>query len=370
MALSAAFRSLCGVERSGTEQRERKAGPSASCAPRLKPIFTLAKSKLNMKHLTKGQRYVIQSLHKRGISKTEMAQELGFHKSTIGREVKRNSTKRGTYQAEKAHTYAQERKERFTYQRKFTKPVEQRVRDYLEQEQWSPEQIVGYCRNNNIEMASVERIYQYIRKDKANGGVLYKHLRHKLKHRKRPVNDSKARIKDRVGIELRPEKANNREEFGHFEMDLVIGKDNKGVILTLAERKTRHFMCRYLPKGKVAKHVAEAVVDELLPYKEYVRSITTDNGMEFAEHKTMAKKLDTIVYFTHPYCSWEKGQIEYSNKLLRQYIPKKEIINEHNTMELKLIQMKINRRPRKNLGFEKPFELFYNFINHKVAFAG
>jgi IS30 family transposase len=323
-----------------------------------------------MKHLIKEQRYVIQSLLKRGVDKTEIAQELGFHKSTISREVKRNSSKRGKYQAEKAHTYAQERKERFANQRKFTKTVEQRVRNYLEQEQWSPEQIAGYCIKENIEMVSVERIYQYIRKDKSSGGGLYKHLRHKLKHRKRPVNDSKVRINDRVGIEHRPEKANNRKEFGHFEMDLVIGKDNKGTILTLTERKTRHFICRYLPKGKVAKYVAEAVIDELLPYKEYVRSITTDNGSEFAEHKVIAKKLDTVVYFAHPYCSWEKGQIEYCNKLLRQYVLKKEIINKHNTMNLKQIQMKINRRPRKNLGFEKPFELFYNFINQKVAFAG
>ena len=323
-----------------------------------------------MKHLTKEQRYEIQSLFKRGVSRTEIAKELGVHKSTIGREVKRNCTKRGKYQAERANTYAQERKERFAKQRKFTKQVEIRVRNYLEQEQWSPEQIVGYCNKKGIGMVCVERIYQYIRQDKSNGGDLYKHLRHKLKHRKRPINDGKVRIKDRIGIDQRPAEVNNREEFGHFEMDLVIGKDNKGAILTLTERKSRHFICRYLPKGKIAKHVAEAVVDELLPYKNHVCSITTDNGTEFAEHKTIAKKLNTIVYFTHPYSSWEKGQIEYCNKLLRQYIPKNQTINEYNTMDIKQIQMKINRRPRKNLGYEKPFELFFNFINQKVAFAG
>ena len=79
--------------------------------------------------------------------------------------------------------------------------------------------------------------------------------------------------------------------------------------------------------------------------------------------------MKATIYFVHPYSSWEKGQIEYSNKLLRQYIPKKSIINKNNTLKLKEIQMKINRRPRKNLGYEKPFELFYNFINKKVAFA-
>ena len=78
----------------------------------------------------------------------------------------------------------------------------------------------------------------------------------------------------------------------------------------------------------------------------------------------ITEKLEAIVYFAHPYCSWEKGQIEYSNKLLRQYIPKKSIITKDNTMELKEIQKKINKRPRKNLGFEKPFQLFYNFIDN------
>jgi len=322
-----------------------------------------------MKHLTREQRYVIESLHRRGISNTEIADEIGIHKSNIGRELKRNSSKRGKYQARNAHKYAQERKERFSYNRKFTNQVQALVDNYISEEQWSPEQIVGHCNKMNIEMVSVERIYQYIRQDKDNGGELYKHLRHKLKHRKRPVSDSKIRIKDRVSIDQRSKAANDREEFGHFEMDLVVGKDNKGAILTITERVTRHFICRFLPHGKIAKYVSEAVIDELLPFKDFVKSITTDNGTEFAEHKIIAKKLDTNIYFAHPYSSWEKGQIEYSNKLLRQYIPKKSIINELNTVNLKDIQMKINRRPRKNLGFKKPFELFYTFINSKVAFA-
>jgi len=163
--------------------------------------------------------------------------------------------------------------------------------------------------------------------------------------------------------------ANDREEFGHFEMDLVVGKDNEGAILTITERVSKHFICRFLTHGKIAKYVSKAVIDELLPFKYFVRSITTDSGTEFVDHKTIVKKLDINIYFAHPYSSWEKGQIEYSNKLLRQYIPKKSIINIHNTMNIKEIQMKINIRPRKNLGFQQPFELFCNFINSKVAFA-
>lgn len=86
-------------------------------------------------------------------------------------------------------------------------------------------------------------------------------------------------------------------------MDLIVGKDHKGVILTLTERVSKFFMCRYLPEGKVAIKVAQTVNQMLLPYKNYVHSITTDNGLEFAEHKLIAQKLNTIIYFTHPYSS-------------------------------------------------------------------
>ncbi len=302
-----------------------------------------------MKHLTKEQRYIIQTLIKRGYPQKEIAQELGVHDTTIGREIKRNKSKRGIYNADKAHEFAQERKERFASSRRLTRQVEQFIRNHIEKEQWSPEQIVGYCRKENIEMVSVERIYQLIRQDKIMGGSLFKHTRHKLKHRKRILRDERMPVKDRIGIEKRPEEANNRSQFGHFEMDLIIGANQKGAILTLVERKVGHFMCRYLPKGKNAKHVASVLIQMLLPYKDHVKSITTDNGGEFAEHKLIAKRLNTTIYFAHPYCSWEKGQIENTNKLLRQYIPKGMIINKENTRTLSQIQMKIN--------------------HHKVAFA-
>jgi len=322
-----------------------------------------------MKQITKEQRYQIEAYLKVKMSINFIAKELGKHPISIRREIKRNSQKRGTYRAKYATMLAKDRKDRFDVPRKFNYEVEKRVRQYLEQEQWSPEQIVGYCVKNDIPIVSHERIYQYLREDKNKGGQLYKNLRHQLKHRKRAVSSNNIRIKDRISIDQRPEKANNREEFGHFEMDLVVGKENKGAILTITERKSRQFFCRFLPHGKIAKHVSKAIIEELLPYKKHVLSITTDNGTEFADHKTVASKLNTIVYFAHPYSSWEKGQIEYCNKLLRQYIPKKSIINEHNTLKLKEIQRKINRRPRKNLNFEKPFKLFYNFINQNVAFA-
>ena len=124
-----------------------------------------------MKDLTKEQRYVIQSLHKRKESKKNIADEIGVDRSTIYRELKRNSSKR-TYQAEKAHMYACERKERFSCNREFTDSVQKIVIEYITKEQWSPEQIAGYCKKTGIKMVSTERIYQFIREDKIQGGTL------------------------------------------------------------------------------------------------------------------------------------------------------------------------------------------------------
>ncbi len=166
----------------------------------------------------------LPTLHKRGVRQKEIAKELDVSPSTICRELKRNGDKRGIYNAQTAQKLSIERKERYTWNRRFTSSVEKRVRDYLENEQWSPEQIMGYCKVNGIAMVSTERIYQFIREDKKNGGKLYKQLRHKLKHRKRTlINGCKVKIKDRVSIEERDEKINNREEFGHWEADLIEG---------------------------------------------------------------------------------------------------------------------------------------------------
>ena len=173
-----------------------------------------------------------------------------------------------------------------------------------------------------------------------------------------------------MSIEQRSEKANNREEFGHWEGDLIEGKNHKGFILVVTERVSKQMMMTYLPKGKNAKAMAQAIIALLLWYKEMVLLIKVDNRREFAEHKKVSKALNCQIYFTHPYSSWEKGQVENTNGLIRQYYPKKEIIDEFNTKNIKQIQYKINRRPRKNLEFKRPVDIFYKFVNDEVAFAG
>lgn len=322
-----------------------------------------------MKHLTNEQRYQIKAYLDCGKTKTFIAKALNVNKSTICREIKRNSRKRGSYNPSFAQELATERKERFANNRKFTPSIEKFVRTHIEQEQWSPEQIVGYCRTHNIPMVSHERIYAYLRKDKLDGGNLYSHLRHRLKHRKRPVSGKQNTIKGRVSIDDRSDIINNKERFGDWEIDLIIGKDQKGAIVTIVERTTAFFLMKKLPFGKNAGEVAKIVIDMLLPYKEHVHSITSDNGKEFAEHQKISKKLRADFFFAHPYSSWERGLSEYTNKLIRQYIPKKSIFNLLKDNDITEIQYKINRRPRKNLNYDCPKNIFYNFVNNKVAFA-
>jgi len=322
-----------------------------------------------MKHLTKGQRYQIKAYLDCGKSKHFIAEALKVDKSTIYRELKRNSKKQGSYNPDFAQELSTERKERFASNRKFTYSVKKFVKNQLEQEQWSPEQITGYCKKHNIPMVSHERIYAYVRKDKAQGGVLFKHLRHQLKHRKRPVSGKQNTIKDRVSIDLRSDIINNKLRFGDWEIDLIIGKDRKGAIVTIVERTTAFFLMRKLPFGKNAKELAAVVIDMMLPYKKFVLSITSDNGKEFAKHTKISEKLLTEFFFAHPYSSWERGLSEYTNKLVRQYIPKKSMFETYNEQDIKDIQYKINRRPRKNLNYDNPKNLFYKFVNEKVAFA-
>ena len=235
------------------------------------------------------------------------------------------------------------------------------MEEKIRQEQWSPQQIVGYCKKHEINMISIERIYQYIRQDKEKGGDLYQNLRHKLKHRKRPVSGKYEVIKNRKSINLRPEIVLTNEEFGHFEVDLIVGAEHKGAILTIVERKTKFLMMRKL-SDKNAKSLAKAMIEALLPYKDYVKTITSDNGLEFFEHQLISNKLKCDFYFAHPYCSWGRGLSENTNKLVRQYIPKGTYFEKVSKEQIKEIQHKINRRPRLTLNFEEPKNLFYKFV--------
>ena len=314
------------------------------------------------KQLTSPQRYQIEALLQTGTPIKLIASLLETDKSTIYREKIRNKSARGVYKAKLAQEYSQERKERFQEPRKLTNSIKNCIRDKISLEQWSPQQIVGYCQLNSISMVSHERIYQLVRQDKKDGGILWQHMRHKLKHRKRPIG-AKITIKNKVSIDYRPEIVNNKERYGDWEIDTIIGENQKGAILTLTERKTGFLLMEKMKHGKQAEPLAKAVVRILFAYKNTVHTITSDNGTEFAGHEYIAKKLNADFYFAHPYSSWERGLNEYTNGLVRQYVIKGSNFDLYDDEFIRLIQNKINRRPREKLNFQTPSKIFYASLN-------
>ena len=321
------------------------------------------------KQLTVEQRYQISALLQSGSTQKQIAKIVGVSESTISRELLRNKGKRGKYSPVRAQMLADERKERFGRNRRFNSSMKRFIDKKIREEQWSPEQINGYCKTNGIDIVSVERIYQYIRKDKAEGGDLHTFLRHKLKHRKRPISSNRTPIKDRIGIEHRPAIVDEKKRFGDLEIDTIIGKDGKGAILTIVERTKGFVLMEKLEKGKNAEGVKKAVIRLLMPYKGKIHTITSDNGKEFAEHKAIASDLEIDFYFANPYSSWERGLNEYTNKLIRQYIPKGTDFNNVSNDKVKEIQYKLNRRPRKKLKYKTPAQLFFASLEKKIAFV-
>ena len=211
-------------------------------------------------------------------------------------------------------------------------------------------------------MVGKTTIYEFIHQDKKKGGDLYTYTRHKLKHRNRELYNYKEKIADKKSIDERPAIVSQKTEFGHWEIDLIVGAGNKGAILTMVEISTKMLFMRKLKKGKMAKPLANELIDMMLPYKHCIKTITCDNGREFSDFKRIEKKLGIQIYFAQPYCSWERGLSEHTNGLVRQYIPKETDFKDVTNQEIKKYQYKINNRPRKVLMFKKPKDLFYQKV--------
>ncbi len=257
-----------------------------------------------------------------------------------------------------AQRYADKRKFRYQKKRKLTPAVRTRIVFYL-QKGWSPQQIIGRLRILGRPTVSHETIYEMIRRDKMHGGKLYSYCRFKLKHRNHRLRRDGTRLNDKKKrIGERPAEADGKR-FGDWEMDLIVGKNNSAA-LTMVERSTGKLMIRKLPDGKCAQGVNEEVIKALKPFKKSVLTITTDNGSEFAGFQEMEKALDTQIYFANPSSPWQKGLIENTNMLIRQYIPKAMNIKTLTHEEITMVQDKINKRPRRKLKFRTPEFVFKN----------
>ena len=316
-------------------------------------------------HLSLAERHYIEIERKAGTSMNEIAKALGRSQSTLSREISRNTGQRG-YRHKQANALAEQRHKNKPKAIKLTEEIKPLIESYLKQD-WSPEQIAGRLEKEGMIKLHHETIYQYVLADKTAGGTLYKHLRHQKKtYRKRYGSaHNRTGIPNRVDIEQRPQAVNERKRVGDWEADTLIGKNHKGAIITLDERKSKLRLAAPL-QSKRAQHVKRAAIDLLQPIKLFVETITFDNGKEFSLHESIAKALGCDTYFARPYHSWERGQNENANGLLRQYFPKSmELVNVAMKQVLEAVD-KLNSRPRKCLGFKTPYEVFEELTGVKI----
>jgi len=313
--------------------------------------------------LIEAQRYEIYLGLKRKWSQTRIANEIGVSKSTVSREIRRNSKPCGEYVWKYAQECCNSRKHGFKGNHRKPPELWWRIDQMIIDEDWSPAQIAGVLRKEGIHICK-QTIYNHVHADTT--GKLAPHMPHELKYTKRTkaLRPTKAtNIANRTSIHERPKEADGKR-FGDWEMDTIV--DSYGhAILTLTERSTNFILMAKLPEGRKSKSTAKAVIKLLFPYRDSIKTITTDNGSEFAAHLEITKKLtpkgkdNIIVYFADSYCSWQKGSIENSNKLIRKYIPKKADFNDFSDRKIMEIQKKLNRRPREKLDFDTPKYRFF-----------
>lgn len=329
-----------------------------------------------MKHLSERQRYEISALLRAHHTKTEIAAIVGVHKSTITRELKRNGyLGTSTYYASFAQRKAEQRHRirSSNFKKSTPQSVFETARRLITDEQYSPEQVVGHCRRHGIRMCSHETLYKWIWKDKRCGGNVYLFLRHRgRKYRKRGAsNNSRRHIPNAIDISERPIIVDERSRFGDFEIDTIVGASSRQHILTVVERKVGLLFMSRLQKP-TAQEAADKLIEILSPLAKqgYVKTITADNGLQFAQHERVSSALGATMYFARPYHSWERGTNENTNGLIRQYLPKKTNFDNYSDKDLEQIQMRLNSRPRKRLGYSTPFEIFKTItqIDDPVAF--
>lgn len=310
------------------------------------------------KQLTKEQRYQIYGLKQAGLKQSQIAEKVGVNKSTISREFSRNKGKRG-WRPKQAQQLRDARK-RESFNGKQVSPADWAEVGRLIREDFSPEQAAARLALEGRLRISHETIYGHVYADKRAGGDLHRHLRGQKPYRKRYAGGEERRgtLKNRVSIDERPEIVAQRTRIGDWEGDTVVGKNHKGGLVTLAERKSR-----YVLAGHIASRHADGVTAVakrlLMPHKDNCHTITFDNGKEFAGHESLAAELGTSIYFAHPYSSWERGLNENSNGLLRQYFPKGMDLSYLAEEQVQRAVERLNHRPRKVLGGRSPHEVLF-----------
>jgi len=310
------------------------------------------------RQLTQDQRYQIYAFLKAGFSLPHIARELAVDRSTIWREVKRNRGQRG-YRPKQAQHLADARCQAKANATRISAESWQQVETGL-QKDWSPEQVSGALKAQGESAPSHERIYQYIYADKQQSGDLHTHLRCQKKRRKRYGKyDRRGQLPNRKSIAERPAVVAEKTRLGDWEADTIIGKNHQQAIVSLVERRSKLTLLAKVERNTEAA-VKQAMIESLEPLADYVHTITSDNGREFAGHEAIAEALSAAFYFAHPYHSWERGLKENTNGLVRQYFPKGSDFSALTDAQVQAVAKRLNERPRKTLGYQTPNHVFFN----------
>ena len=304
------------------------------------------------KHISVEERCQIVGMKQQVYTNSMIARQLGRDRRTIQRQLARNSTPTGGYKPDTADRVAWARKLRGS---KISRcpSLQNEVMSSLAIG-WTPEQIAGRLRLTEFKnKISHESIYRYIYSPDGKRQKLSKYLPYH--HAKRGYRSRKATrqspIPDRVPIHLRPDKANDRSEIGHWEGDLVHFSKQKDMLLTLTERKSRYWLMRRISK-RDSQTVSTALISILKPLAKPLRkSITHDNGGEFARHKNVTKKTGMTAYFCDPHAPWQRGAVENANGRLRIDLPRNTKLSNYSDRDLEHLAMIYNNIPRKCLGF-------------------
>jgi transposase, IS30 family len=320
--------------------------------------------------LTREQRFVLAQLLQLKLPKTEIAKRLDVHRSTVYAELKRNSGPVG-YQPEEA----QQRTDTRRWVNRRRKMNDREIGDYVRQrleDHWSPDQIAGRSQldfpRSPRRHVSRQTIYNWVDGEHRLG---HRHWRDCLRfgrpRRKRPENAG--RLPGAVSIEGRPQVVDLRRRYGDWEGDTIVGRNHRGGLVSLVERKSGYTLLRRVG-DLCADTVREALEHRLAPLPDRLRRTATfDNGKEFAEHKRLAEAVGMNMYFAKPYSAWQRGTNENTNGLVRQYYPKGTDLAALSHREVTTVEAFLNDRPRKRLGYKTPREVLNQVTRrHDVAF--
>jgi IS30 family transposase len=322
---------------------------------------------MGYRHLTIDERESILKMRSEQKNMTDIADHLGRSCGTISRELSRNISSTGEYKPHLAQRYY--RKRRTESKEPYLLEENGRLRRYVVgklKKYLSPEQISGRIeidyRDDNRMRVSPLTIYSWIQRDKGVGGKLYTYLRqgHRKRRKKYGSLRNQGQIPDKRPICERPKSVDSRKDIGHWEGDTVVGKSHGSFVTTHVERKSR-----YLLIGKVNDKTADSVnattrqLFRKIP-KSKRKTMTFDNGKEFARFKELEKSVGFCCYFADPYSSYQRGTNENTNGLLRQFFPKGTDFNEISKGEIDKVAALINNRPRKCLNYRTPHEVLWS----------